>query len=62
MLFKFHRSPRFMNEKRKQFDAFDQSVHIRGKRHGHNLPNNWDDINRTHVRRSWKAYRKTQYR
>jgi hypothetical protein len=51
-----------MNEKRKQFDAFDQSVHIRGKRHGHNLPNNWDDINRTHVRRSWKAYRKTQYR
>jgi hypothetical protein len=61
MLYKSDRSPRFIGEKRKQFDALDQSVPIRGKRHGHNLPNNWDDVCRDYYR-SWKVYRKTQYR
>lgn len=27
-----------------------------------NLPNSWDDIHRSHERRSWKIYRENQYK
>lgn len=34
---------------------------VRGARHRWNIPTSWDDIARRTVK-SWKAYRKTQYR
>ena len=62
MLFKCYRSPRFIGEKKAQFDAEDQGVHIRGKRRGHNLPNNWDDVPRNASDyKCWKRYRRFQY-
>lgn len=62
MLYKSCRSPRFIAEKRAQFDSEDQGVRVRGARRGHNLPNNWDDELRDFGHRSWKRYRKTQFK
>lgn len=61
------REPRSTQERRAIFqiaaDIAEASIpiHLRGKRSFRNLPNAWDDFCRERTR-SWKNYRKTQYR
>lgn len=43
-------------------DLLEYGVKIRGRRRGHNLPNAWDDIPRSEKGRSWKNYRKHQWK
>lgn len=62
----YHRRPRTQAERRlNQFldsDVEDGAPRVRAKRSAHNLPDAWDDLNRPLERRSWKAYRRTQYK
>jgi len=44
-------------------DAKKHGVKARGRRCGHNLPNNWDDLGRSdYGHRSWKRHRKHQWK
>ncbi len=58
---KYFRYPSTAQESR-QYYAYPG--YVRPKRRHHRLPNAWDDIWRETVRhsRSWKLYRKTQYK
>ena len=55
----YFRNPKTTQERR-DAAALD-SVAVRPSRNPANLPNAWDDIPKS-VHRTWKRYRKTQYR
>lgn len=60
----YFRDLKIGNELRKsQICKEDGEPPIRGKRSFNNLPNSWDDYQRSDYNvKSWKHYRKTQYR
>lgn len=62
----YHRRPKTQGERRiNQFlgeEHEDGAPRVRAKRSSHNLPDSWDDLSREHERRTWKAYRRHQYR
>lgn len=60
---RYYRRPKTRNEKRATFASEDYYVEVRAKRNNTNLPDSWDDINRsTWGHRSWKRHRKTRWK
>ena len=53
------RKPSTAQEKRQTFN--NQGTKVRSKRDFSKLPNDWDDYTPT-IQKTWKVYRKTQYR
>lgn len=62
----YHRRPQTQSDRRiNQFlgdEHEDGAPRVRAKRSSRNLPSSWDDLSREHEVRSWKAYRRHQYR
>ena len=52
-----HRRPRTTQERRASLEGW-----ARGKRSFSNLPEAWDDIQREWRKRTWKEYRKHQWK
>jgi len=63
---KCFRSPQTTQEKKQFYAARDENTglkpRIRGRRKPMALPSSWDDLHKNNERRSWKKYRKTQYK
>ena len=61
----YSRHPKTANEMKQYFASIENEpsipLKIRGRRKPKHLPNSWDDIDR-HFIRSWKYYRKNQWR
>ncbi len=61
----YYRHPRTLNEmwqyESTLINELDINVKIRCRRKPNRLPNSWDDIYKER-KRSWKNYRKTQWR
>jgi len=57
----FYKRPKTAQEKRW---GYIDTEFIRGRRRPHMLPDSWEDVPRsdTRVRKSWKKYRRTQYK
>jgi hypothetical protein len=55
-----HKVMKTTQERRMSCD-YDHKEYTRGRRNKANLSNSWDDIQKT-LQRSWKQFRKTQYR
>lgn len=53
----YYRHPKTLQEMKA-----NQDWHVRWRRRSHMLPTAWDDVPRNRDDRSWKRYRKTQYR
>lgn len=54
----FYRRPKTTQEKRL---GYEDTEYVRGKRRPHMLPDAWEDMPRFRTK-SWKKYRKTQYK
>ena len=61
----YFKRPRTTNEKRLYaqtvYNEIGIKIRIRGRRKPKNLPDAWDDINRSKPLRSWKKHRKSQW-
>ena len=57
-----HRRMKHMNERRQVEASMGQGVKVRRGLHNGKIPNPWDDYTFDFPRRSWKRYRKSQYK
>ncbi len=61
----FFRHPKTKNEMTQYYATVENGlgirIKVRGKRRPRYLPNAWDDV-QSHLYRSWKKHRKTQYK
>ena len=58
---RYWREPKTANEMRKYYDAEEQGIRVRAKRHPCYLPTLWDDKYRGR-QRCWKVQRSRQWR